>query len=288
MTETSAPFFNKSRLAACLVAAGIFLVPPALAQTRLPPPTAPVGADARQDRIEELEQQLREAEARNEETQRQLFEAQREIRRLNGIVSELAGVNQDLTTAPPAEAGEGSATPPARTGGSGGSAENGAGLHPAQRAATGTLGTVPARAAPAQQTAALEPGPAYSRARELLVNGELAEAEAAFADFLERYPEAETAVDARYWFAFTQLARNNYRDAAANFTSYLRANPQGPRAPEAQVRLGMALVGMSEDGTNDAAERRQACAAFQRLPANASRAVRDLAAREARAARCAS
>jgi TolA-binding protein len=286
MTDTSAPLFNKSRLAACIVAAGIFLVPPALAQTRLPPPTAPVSADARQDRIEELERQLREAEARNEETQRQLFEAQREIRRLNGIVSELAGVNQDLAT-PPADAGAGAATPPAASGGSGGSAENTpSNLNQAQRAATGTLGTMPASAAPAPQPPALEPGPAYSRARELLVNGELAEAESAFADFLERYPQADTAADARFWFAFTQLARNNYRDAAANFTTYLRANQNGPRAAEAQVRLGMALVGMSEDGTNDAAERRQACAAFARLPANASRAVRDLAARESRAAQC--
>lgn len=282
MTDISAPFTNKSRLAACLVAAGLFFVPPALAQTRLPPPVAPVGADARQDRIEELEQQLREAEARNEETQRQLMEAQREIRRLNALVSELAGVNQDLAT-PPAEGEEGAAPPPPV--GGGGAAEHApSSLNSSQRAATGTLGTMPASAAPAPP---LEPGPAYSRARELLVNGELAEAEAAFGDFLERYPEADTAADARFWFAFTQLARNNYRDAAANFTSYLRANPQGARASEAQVRLGMALVGMSDDGQNDAAERRQACAAFSRLPANASRAVRELAARESRAAQCA-
>ena len=91
----------------------------------------------------------------------------------------------------------------------------------------------------------------------MLVNGQYAEAEVAFGDFLEKHPDAEQAADARFWFAFTLLARNNYRDAAQNFTSYLRANPQAPRAAEAQVRLGMALVGMSEDGQNDAAERRQ-------------------------------
>jgi TolA-binding protein len=143
---------------------------------------------------------------------------------------------------------------------------------------------MPASAAPAP---AEEPGALYSRARELLVNGQYAEAEVAFGQFLEQHPDAEQAADARFWFAFTLLARNNYRDAARNFTTYLRATPNGPRAAEAQVRLGMALVGMSQDGQNDAAERRQACAAFTRLPQNTPRNVRDLAAREARAAQCA-
>ena len=82
--------------------------------------------------------------------------------------------------------------------------------------------------------------------------------------------------------AFTQLARNNYTDAAGNFVSYLQANPNAPRAPEAQVRLGMALIGMGQQ--------RQGCGAFANLPRrypNAARNVRDLATREARAAQCA-
>jgi tol-pal system protein YbgF len=274
MTDRSAPFSKTARLAAAVAAAGFFFAAPALAQTRLPPPPASLGgADARQDRIQELEEALRDAEARNDDLQRQLNEANREITRLRGIVGELAGVNQSLST-PPADGAPTNAQPRA---GSGESAPPG--LNDAQRRATGTLGQVPPTAVPA---APQDAGAAYTRARELLVNGNYAEAEAAFGQFLEQHPNAEQAADARYWFASTLLARNNYQDAAANFVQYLQRTPQGPRAPEAQVGLGMALVGMGQ--------RQQGCAAFaslvRRYP-NAPRHVRDRAAGEARAAQCA-
>ncbi len=238
MTERNAPLSAMIRFAAAIAAAGLLFTASAIAQTRLPPPTAPVQADARQDRIEELETQLREAEARNEQLQRQLMEAQREITRLNGIVGELAGVNQSLSTPPP-EGADGAAPLTGGTARPGGSAEVAPStLNQAQRAATGTLGSIPADAAPAAPV--MDAADVYSRARELLVNGEYAEAEAAFGDFLERYPNADTAADARFWFAFTLLARNNYQDAASHFVTYLQNTPQGPRAPEAQVRPWLA------------------------------------------------
>jgi tol-pal system protein YbgF len=258
MTVQTASLFTRARLAAALAAAGLLLAIPASAQTQLPPP-AYGQADARQDRIEELEGQLRESTAENERLQFELLQAQREIQRLRGMVGELAGVNQSLAT-PPAE-------PEAPTPPSGGNS--------ASPRTQGTLGTLPASQLPG------DAGAAYSRARELLVNGQYAEAEVAFSQFLQAFPDAETAADARFWFAFTLLARNNYADAAANFVQYLQNNPNGPRAPEAQVRLGMALAGMGQQ--------RQACGAFSNLSRrypNAPRNVRDLAAREARAANC--
>ena len=282
MTQRSAPFSQPARFAACLAAAGFLFVAAASAQTQLPPP-AYGGADARQDRIEELERQLREQTAETEELQRRLNEANREITRLRGMVGELAGVNQSLSQGqqPPADAsGPPPSTPPAATQPRGADANPApANLNAAQQRATGTLGTVPAGAVP-------PPGPRdpvadYSQARELLNNGRLAEAEAAFGAFLERHPSDSNAADARFWFAFTLLARNNYTDAAANFVQYLQATPNGIRAPEAQVRLGMALIGMGEQ--------RQGCGAFANLARrypNAPRSVRDLAAREARAAQC--
>src|SRR5690606_37962856 len=96
---------TRTRLAACLAAAGLLFASAATAQTRLPPPTQPVTADARQDRIEDRERQLREQTAENERLQFELNQAQREFSRLRGIVGELAGVNQQLTTTPPADAG---------------------------------------------------------------------------------------------------------------------------------------------------------------------------------------
>ena len=278
MTSRSALNSKHARLAALIAAAGFLFASPVLAQTQLPPP-AYGQADARQDRIEELENQLREATAENERLQFEIIQRDREINRLRGMVGELAGVNQTLSM-PPADAGA-----PAQPSPSGGGGQ--ASLNDAQRAATGTLGTMPAAAAPSGNNpppAAAPPRDAaadYSRARELLAAGQIAEAEVAFADFLEAHPRATTTADARFWLAYAQLARNNYQDAAANFVSYLQSAPNGPRAPEAQVRLGMALIGLDQ--------RRQGCGAFSSLATrypNAPRNIRDLAAREARAAQC--
>lgn len=265
MTDRSALLFTRSRFAACVAAAGLVFGSAAFAQTPLPPP-AFGQADERQDRIEALEVQLRDATAENERLQFELIQAQREVQRMRGLVGELAGVNQTLSqgggetpqpevAAPPPSTPHANAAPPAQT---------------------GSLGTLPVSALPA------DAGTAYSLAREFLVNGKYAEAEAAFGQFLQAFPNAETAADARFWFAFTLLARNNYQDAAANFVQYLQATPNGPRAPEAQARLGMALGGMGQN--------RQACGAFANLPRrypNAPRNVRDLATREARALNCA-
>lgn len=284
---TTIPFVSRGRLAAFVAAAGLVISPLAIAQTALPPPGQYGQADQRQDRIEALETQLRESTAENERLQFELIQAQREITRLRGMVGELAAANQSALTpeTPPESASpaqqhaapqqQSANPPPAQTG-----------LTPAQQAASGTLGTMPASqpAAPAQQAsqAPAEAGPAYSRARELLVRGNYAEAEQAFSDFLRVHASSSTAPDARYWYAFTLLARNNHADAAANFVEYLRQYPNGPRAPDAQVRLGIALAGMGQN--------RQACSAFNALTTRYPRApatVRDLAQREARALNCA-
>ncbi len=274
----SAPSLSNCRLVAVFAAAGLFLTLPAAAQTQLPAP-AYGQADTRQDRIEELEGQLRGATAENERLQYELQQAQREVRRLGGIVSELTAVNQTLQQTPaPSERSPAAApaNPPA--------AQPQAPAAAAQERHTGTLGTLPATELPGTE------GQAYSYARQLQANGRLAEAEAAFVEFLRVYPNGETSLDARYLLAFTMLARHNYRDARDNFIAYLQAAPRGPRAPEAQVRLGMAFVGLAQDGeNNDAAELRQACSAFASLPRqfpNAPRYVRELATREAQGARC--
>jgi tol-pal system protein YbgF len=243
----------------------------AWAQTPLPPP-AYGQAEVLQDRLESLETQLREATAENERLQFELVQAQREVTRLRGVVGELTSVNQALSQPAPAPAGRAAvpAQAPRRA--------EAAAPPPGQ---TGSLGTVPASAVAGPTLPAAEAGPAYGQARELLVAGKNAEAEVAFGQFLQNFPTAETAPDARYWFAFTLLARNNYQDAATNFVQYLQGNPRGPRAPEAQVRLGMALAGLGQT--------RQACGAWASLLTrypNAPRNVRDLAVREASALNC--
>jgi tol-pal system protein YbgF len=285
MTQRSAFMQASTRLAASLAAAGIIFVSAASAQTQLPQPQYG-NADARQDRIEALERQLTQATAENELLQRQVMERDREIQRLRSMVGELAGVNQQLST-PPADgetqAPSGGAATPNRPRAEAAPST----LNDAQRAQTGTLGTLPAGSVP-QPAATPPPAPAptadelYQQAQAHLAAGRYAQAETSFNEFLTAYPNVTQTANARFWYAFTLLAQNNYRDAAANFVTYLQRAPQGPRAPEAQVRLGMALIGMGQ--------RQQGCAAFASLARqhpNAPANVRQLAAREARAANCA-
>ena len=280
------------RLVAIAAMAGFAFTLPASAQTRLPPPVQYAPADARQDRIEELESQLRDATAENERVQYQLLQANREITRLRGMVGEMAAVNDSAVQA--LETPEGAAPQPDAAGGApltapradaGASAQPVGATNSAQTRATGTLGSLSESQLPAPSMPIRDAADDYSGARGLLNNGQLAEAEIAFQQFLTRHEEdAEPAMlaDARYWLAFTYLARNNYADAAANFVNYLQANGNGPQAPEAQVRLGMALAGMGQQ--------RQACGAFSQLTRrypNAPARVRNLATREAQAAQCA-
>jgi len=266
-----------------IAGAGLALTPLAAAQTALQqtPPTVQSQADAQQDRIQELQRELTASTSQNEELQHQLNDAQREISRLQGIIGNLSAANQSLATPPAAtpagQDAQAQTPPPGKTDGN-------STLSAAQAAHVGTLGTMPANAAPPATPPAapgVDAATAYSQARQLLVQGNYPEAEQAFDDFLHTYPQADNAADARYWFAFTLLARNNFQDAASNFVTYLQRWPQGPRAPDAQVRLGIALGGLGQT--------RQACAAFAALPTrypHAARAVRDLAVREAAARHC--
>jgi tol-pal system protein YbgF len=279
MTQRSARF-PTTRLAACIAAAGIFFAAPASAQTTLPAPQYG-SADAWQDRIEELETQLREATAENERLQNQLNQRDREIQRLRSMVGELAGVNQQLSS-PPADGATPppGGSPPANNAPRAEASPAPSTLNSAQQAQTGTLGTIPADAAPAPPV--LSADESYARAMAFLTAGNNAQAETAFADFLERFPNVTQTANARYWYGFTLLAGGKHRDAAASFVQYLRRAPRGPRAPEAQVGLGLALLGMGE--------RQQGCAALNSVPRqypNADQAVRTRAAREARAANCA-
>ncbi len=283
MTQRSAFMQASTRLAASLAAAGLLFVSAASAQTQLPQPQYGT-ADVRQDRIEELERQLTQSTAENEQLQRQLNERDREIQRLRSMVGELAGVNQQLSTPPTDGAPEpsGGTTTPNRPRAEAAPST----LNQAQQARTGTLGTIPADSVPESPAQATTPAPTavelYDQAQARLAAGDYDQAETAFAEFLAAYPNVTQTANARFWYAFTLHAQRNFQDAAANYVTYLQRAPRGPRAPEAQVRLGMALISMGQ--------RQQGCAAFASLPRqhpNAPANVRQLAAREARAANCA-
>ena len=276
---------TKSAFLGALCAASLMTlaIPMAAAQTpgaAASPDWVAQEAASRQDRIEELEFLVTQTTADNERLQMELRAARQEIARLQRLVSEMAAANQaanqalEQTIAPPAEGG--AAAPQTQD-------ER---IAAARNAATGTLGTIPANtptptAAPNDPEAAAA---AFRLARELLLAAPLPDAEAAFADYLRRFPAGDDAPDARYWLAFTMLGQGEYQNAASAFADYLQmhGDDPGPRnqAPAALLRLGISLAGM---GMRD-----DACLAFRDAAAHprASQTTRSQAAQEQRRNGC--
>lgn len=265
--------------ALCAATALTLLSGPALAQAASGPAPSPdwvaMEAASRQDRIEELEFLVTQTTAENERLQMELRSARQEINRLQRLVSEMAAANQALE--------QSTATPPPAPGAPPSQPDR---IAAARDAATGTLGSIPANtptpvASPQDPEAAAA---AFRQARELLLAAPLPDAEAAFADYLERFPAGDDAPDARYWLAFTMLGQGEYQNAASAFADYLQmhGDDPGPRnqAPAALLRLGISLAGMGM--------REDACLAFRDAAAHprASQTTRGQAAQEQRRNGC--
>ena len=169
--------------------------------------------------------------------------------------------------------------------------EMGAPADPIARAraeATGTLGggpvddtsdigdeTMLAEAAP------VDPATVYSDARARLLDGDFAGAQSGFETFVNEHPEHAQAGEAWYWLGETFFVRDDFTDAADAYIASLRSAPEGPKAPDALVRLAASLYGL---GRQD-----DACATlarFGRQFPNASAESRQRAARESVRANC--
>ena len=113
-------------------------------------------------------------------------------------------------------------------------------------------------AAPAgQQTAVLgAPGAAaalsgsardeYDLAYGYILTGEYEQAEQSFGRWLAAFPDDPQAADAQFWLAESHFQQGAYRDAANTFLAVYKASEQGPKAPEALLKLGMSLSALGE------------------------------------------
>ena len=97
----------------------------------------------------------------------------------------------------------------------------------------------------------------YKKAYELLSNADYAGAEAAFLDFIKKYPNSTLTDNAYYWLGESHYVREQYEDAAARFARGFQMAPDSQKAPDMLLKLGMSLTVLSnfED----------ACATFERL-----------------------
>ncbi len=97
----------------------------------------------------------------------------------------------------------------------------------------------------------------YAHAFELLRRADYGGAEAALGTFLEAHPDDALANNARYWLGETYYVRGNYVQAAQTFLDGYKKAPQGPKAPDILLKLGMSMSALDKKA--------QACATFEEL-----------------------
>lgn len=256
---------KKVLMAAAVAFAAAVVVCPAHAQsiTSAPPPSE--NLTRLQERVDELEGLLRQATADSERLSIELRRTKADNARLQRLLDDALAGQQGAPA--PGDPGTPAPAPAAPR-------PTGSNFTP-PASASGTLGTLPAGAAPG------DAAQAFREARRLLDATRWPEAELSLTSFLREHPDSPDAPEARYFLGRTQIVLGLHGDAAATFVDFLRKSPSSPRAPDAWVRLGMSLKGMGQTP--------QACAAFRDLPVKypaASAAVRQLAVSEARAAQC--
>lgn len=91
-----------------------------------------------------------------------------------------------------------------------------------------------------------DPAVAFKQARQFLLDGDYANAEAAFLAYVTNYPDNPKAPEARYWLGETLFVREAYGDAAGAFLGAVRGWPQTGWAPDATLKLSRALVALKK------------------------------------------
>lgn len=97
----------------------------------------------------------------------------------------------------------------------------------------------------------------YEEAFATLRNGNYDLAEQQFQEFLSNNPNHSLKNNAQYWLAETYYVRNQYDRAAKGFATAYQADPEGTKAPDNLLKLGLSLAGL---GKNE-----DACVALSQL-----------------------
>lgn len=133
----------------------------------------------------------------------------------------------------------------------------------------------------AAPSASSSPRDEYELAYGHILRGDYEIAEASLREFLTKYPSDPLVSDARFWLGETMFVRDNFREAANEFLESYSKYPQGAKAPDSLLKLGLSL---KELGEKDAA-----CATFEELvrkyPA-ASPPVKERVRQERSSAKC--
>lgn len=169
-------------------------------------------------RVDDLEQSLRRVNGDNEGLVRDLDQARKDAAAARDRAASLEGRLSALEAQAAANA-----APPPPPGGSLGTLPGGPNL----------AGEAPA---PANPTAA------FQAANKLMLDGDYAGAETAFADFISRYPDHARAPEANYRLGQTLTARKATAEAAGAYIASIRGYPKTAWAPDAMLELARALL----------------------------------------------
>ncbi len=135
--------------------------------------------------------------------------------------------------------------------------------------------------APAVETASLTPEAAYQASRQMLMRGELVQAETSFKDFLGTHKDHKLTGNVRYWLGETYYVQGDYAQAAATFLEGYQKSSRGAKAPDSLLKLGMSLTRM-EKLPEACATYKKLRSDFPKLPAHLSKTLE----RERTSAKC--
>jgi tol-pal system protein YbgF len=79
--------------------------------------------------------------------------------------------------------------------------------------------------------------------------GDFAGAQAAFADFVRKYPASGYRPTALFWLGNAQYANRDYKGAIANFRALLQQAPDHPRAPEAVLSIANCQIELKDNAS---------------------------------------
>ncbi len=126
-----------------------------------------------------------------------------------------------------------------------------------------------------------DPQMQYDDALRLLNLGEFDAAGTALESLVIQYPQAPVAGSAHYWLGDMHLRLGRYNEAAKAFLDSFKGWPNGPKAPDSLLKLGMTLSGLGQ--------RDEACLTFTEFPSrfpNADPSLLQRAQIEAERTRC--
>ncbi len=97
----------------------------------------------------------------------------------------------------------------------------------------------------------------YTYARKLLLSQKFDQAETVFREFIKVHPDDPLLSNARYWLGETYYVRGDFRSAAKVFMQGYKTAPNGSKAPDTLLKLGMSLSRLDK--------KQDACTAFRKL-----------------------